>query len=127
MKYEITPNGNLLISSEPEDAEMLAHLKDINQGDDVTFLADLLDQTGWSGNGQLNTVRPEDIGALTDAPILSDDVTIEDDGHATVNGRVWWFPNYMITNFADVLIEKGQVVFTLGGETEVDTPTEKAG
>lgn len=127
MKFDIQPNGNLLISSDPQDAEMLADMKQRNGANDLTFLADLLEETGWSPNGQLMALNPEDIAALTDAPILTDEYTIEDDGSVTVPGKVWWFPNYMVTNFADVLIEKGSVEFTKGGEDEAHRPVEKAG
>ena len=113
MKFEFTPNGNLRIIAESADAEMLADMKTRNGTNDVGFMADMLEETGWSPNGRLLQVQPEDIAALTEAPILTDDRTIEDNGDVTVHGRVWWFPNYMVTNFADELIENGETIFSL--------------
>ena len=114
MKFETLPNGALQLQSELEDLEALAAIKDRCGGDDVMFLAELLEYTDWQGNGRLYQVNPEDVGALTDAPLMTDDCRIEDDGTVQVFGSVWWFPNYMVTNFAEKLIEAGKVVFALG-------------
>lgn len=112
MKFEIKPNGNLLISAEAQDKEMLTEMKERNGDNDLAFLTDLLEETGWEPNGQLLAVQPEDLGALTEAPILTNDRTIEDDGTVTVPGKVWWFPDYMVINFADELIDQGFTEFT---------------
>lgn len=126
MKFKTLPNGVLEISSEPGDAEMLADIKLRNGGNDVNFLCELLDETGWSTNGKLMPINPEDVGALTDAPILTDELKIEDNGDVTVTGNVWWFPDYMVSNFADVLIEKGVVSFAAAPENEKEQPAPQA-
>jgi hypothetical protein len=41
-------------------------------------------------------VPPEDIGALTAAPILSDEIVRDDDGRVTEAGRVYWYPDYQV-------------------------------
>ena len=41
-------------------------------------------------------VPPEDIGALTAAPILSDEIVRDDDGRLTAAGRVYWYPDYAV-------------------------------
>lgn len=115
MKFEKDSHGNLILLSEKSDKDMLDTLKLRHGGDDMSFLEELLEKTGWEGNGLLMHLNPEDIAALTDAPILTDDRTIEDDGSVTVSGKIWWFPNYMVTNFADELIDSGRTVFTLAG------------
>lgn len=122
MKIEYATNGNLILVSEPADADMLADLKDRHGSNDEAFLADLLEATGWEGNSVLMKIQPEDVGGLTDSPILTDDRTIKDDGTVVVQGRVWWFPNYMVENFADTLIEKGRVAFTLAEEIQSESP-----
>lgn len=126
MKYEITPNGNLLFTSEPDDAEMLAELKERHEGVDVAFLDDLLEKAGWSTNGHLQSILPEDVGALTDSPIVTDDMSFVRDGEHVVNGRVWWFPDYQVKNFADVLIEKGSVLFRLAPDIEAQPLADSA-
>jgi len=46
--------------------------------------------SGWE------MVPPEDIGALTAAPILSDEITRDEEGHVTAAGRVYWYPDYQV-------------------------------
>lgn len=111
MEFNKTGRGNLEIVAEDGDKEALQDLLDKCTHKDHGFLADLLEYTGWSGNGHLYQVQPEWIGALTDAPILTDDMIFGDDGSEVV-GNVWWFPNYQVESFAETLIRDGRVVFT---------------
>jgi hypothetical protein len=46
-------------------------------------------------------VPPEDIGALTAAPILSDEISRDDDGRLTAAGRAYWYPEYQIRDEID--------------------------
>ena len=61
---------------------------------------------GWS------FVNPEDLGALTDAPILSEEIIYNDNGEVESIGIVYWFPDYMIVNIAEQLTKYGRVVFS---------------
>lgn len=72
-------------------------------------------------------VRPEDVpGALTDAPILveSDGIAYPDNGEVIVLplAKVFWFPNYAITDPWEVLKNTGRVEFNLGGPDDPDEP-----
>lgn len=63
---------------------------------------------------QLEFLRPEEIGALTDAPILGDCDTIErnENGELTATGGpVWWFPDYAVRDPWDELKNSGRVTF----------------
>ena len=60
---------------------------------------------GWSW------VRPEDIGALTDAPILSDDIEYDDHGDVVNVGEVFWYPRYDVSDPVDQLLTDGYVDF----------------
>lgn len=63
-------------------------------------------------------LRPEEIGALTDAPILGDCATIERDdlGELTATGGpVWWFPAYAVRDPWVELMSRGRVTFTESG------------
>ncbi len=115
MEFNVLANGNLEIVAEDGDKEELQDLLSKSMHKDHGFLADLLEYTGWSGNGRLHQVQPELIGALTDAPILTDDMIFGDDGSEVV-GNVWWFPNYQVVSFAETLIRDGRVVFTKAPE-----------
>ena len=126
MNFEITPNGNLKLSLEDGDKDALQYAFDNHGANDDMFLAEILEHTGWQGNGRLFQLSPEDIGALTEAPILTDCKDIADDGTITKVGNVWWFPNYMITSFAQKLMESGSVVFDAAPENERPEPAETA-
>jgi hypothetical protein len=112
MKFNIDANGNLELTREEAEKEELQEMLDKATHKDHGFLADVLEDTGWQPNGMLYQVQPEWIGALTDAPLLADDVDYSDDDTPTVTGTVWWFPNYMVESFAETLIRTGKVVFT---------------
>ena len=77
---------------------------------DHGVLAELLEP--FASNGVLYAVLPDQVpGALTDAPMLTDDMDFPDNGEATAIGRVWWFPNYQVESFAETLLETGSVFF----------------
>lgn len=62
-------------------------------------------------------ISPEDIGALTDAPILCDcdGMDYTDDGERIIrnDAKVAWFPNYMVTDAWASLRNTGRVAFTI--------------
>ena len=70
LKHEILPNGNLKISA---DAEDLAELRRWREDDDTEFASDRVLHDAFEHmicNSELDWVNPEQIGALTEAPIL---------------------------------------------------------
>ncbi|MDO5947978.1 hypothetical protein [Burkholderia cepacia] len=112
MKHIIEATGNLTFLIENDrDREILEDIKDRVGGNDVRFLDDMLDQLGFLGNAKLFGIAPVDIGALTDAPMLSDAIDLQDDGSIVVLGNVWWYPNYQVEDFAERLIKRGSVTF----------------
>lgn len=56
-------------------------------------------------------IAPEDIGALTDSLIFSQDVERDDWGKILKVGDVYWFPDYMIRSPALELARHGFVIF----------------
>lgn len=56
-------------------------------------------------------IHPEEIGALTDAPIISYDVTRDEDNNITEIGDVWAYADYMLFNPLEKLFENGSIVF----------------
>jgi hypothetical protein len=56
-------------------------------------------------------IRPEEIGALTDAPILSNTVKRDEDGKLVNCDRVYWFPDYAVESPIRTLYNDGKVVF----------------
>lgn len=112
LDFKILDSGNLEITCEDADKEDLQDTLDRCTHRDHGFLADLLEDTGWSGNGRLYQVQPEWIAALTDAPILTDWlVHTDEDDMPEVDGTVWWYPDYAVKSFAEELISTGRTVF----------------
>jgi len=75
------------------------------------ILFDLLED--WLGNGW-EFVNPEEIAALTCAPILSNEVDRNNKGEIIKLGRIWWFPNYQVTDPINELWTEGCVLFDEG-------------
>lgn len=127
MTYKILPNGNLRI--EADQVEMQAAKADL--GDDFGSDRAMYDAfESLIGSSDLDWIRPEEIGALTDAPILG--IRGEDkplpEGHAYgyVTGRsegvtyyapvlkAWAFMDYALRSPQDDLAEQGYCVFQGG-------------
>lgn len=71
-------------------------------------LWDLLEDflcSGW------DWIRPEQIGALTDAPIISNDAQYNDDGDLISINNVWAYVDYMLYDPVEKLFEDGRVIF----------------
>jgi len=109
--FEILPNGNLKISLIPEGKIELTEIQEQykEQWSDEIMFREIIEHqlcNGWTW------VQPEDIGALTEAPILSDDVVYNDDGIVEFIDNVWWYPNYMVESLTEKLQENGYLIFT---------------
>lgn len=109
--FEILQNGDLKISLTAEGREVLPELMEKNRG--YSALADLIETQLCNGWHWLNA---EQIGALTDSPILSNDVEYIEGGEypdniKQVNG-MWWLPDYMVTNELEELDKNGFIIFT---------------
>lgn len=112
MKFQITPNGNLEIIMEDEDRSEIEELVEKYPHDGMFLHELLVEYTGWTGNGMLFQLNPEDVAALTDAPIVTNDKEILDNGDVVVHGHVWWFPAYERYHFGQVLLDEGRVFFS---------------
>jgi len=64
------------------------------------------------GNGW-EMVAPEEIGALTSSPILSDEVHRDQEGELADVGQVYWYPEYQVRDEIEEL-RKGLVVVLRG-------------
>jgi hypothetical protein len=93
--------GKLKLTLLPEARE------DIEVG--KTQLGDVIEHqlcNGWE------RVAPEEIGALTDAPIITDDCQRDGDGKLTECGPVYAYMDYQVSDPVAVLAERGFVYLT---------------
>lgn len=62
-------------------------------------------------SGVWEVIRPEEIGALTSSLILSDEAERDDHGRLIRVGRVYWNPDYAVTDEVEALDERGFIEF----------------
>ena len=106
-------NNTVLLTA---DNESRAKLADLMRGEEgfqraEHYVAEELHE-------QWEFIRPEEVGAITDSPLLAecDGLDRDNDGELTAVGNVCWFPNYMVTDPWESLRNHGRVVFDLSPE-----------
>lgn len=106
----INESGNLVLSMDKDSREELK--EEIAQRDLLTVMADIMEP--YSTNG---SYTPFDAGdgnpfvGLTDAPCIAEGMDYLDDGTQQIEGRFWYFANYMLECPMETLAETGEVVF----------------
>jgi hypothetical protein len=109
MKATILPTGFLKITANNEDrAELSYTYRDTPGGypQAEDYVRETLQQLGWE------FVNPEWVAALTDAPIITNDLRMDENMEECQGvGDVWWFPGYMIDDPWEQLKNKGRVFF----------------
>jgi hypothetical protein len=112
MRHTVLPNGNLMLTASNTDRSALAEAYRLRG----YYGAEMLISEAF--HELLTFIQPEHIGALTDAPILTDDADYSDEAMARGGPvphddvAVWWFPDYMVIDPWAELTRKGRVVFT---------------
>ncbi len=108
-------NGDLEIVI--DDPVLQAAVKETVQGGNTSdsALADVLEPATTNG---LHWVRPEEVGALTDSPMLGD-VAYDDSGDITEieKAKIWWYPDYQVRSPLEDLAEQGRTIFKSAGST----------
>jgi hypothetical protein len=111
VNIEKQANGNIKLSlsasGKKKVKEAIADGTNIEADD---FFIELLAHNlanGWTW------IRPEDVGALTSAPILSDDVKRDDNGKLVSVVNVWWYTDYQLYSPVAEMLD-GPVEFQLG-------------
>ncbi len=81
----------------------------MSEGKDMPFFEDLFEDV--KGNSSLDFIRPEEIGALTSAPIIGLEVDRGENGdEIKETGRVFWHERYALELAIEVMLEKGGIV-----------------
>lgn len=99
--YDLNQNGCLIITAADEDRNALRELP--TDRPEVYREYDALEHL--LANSDLSWIRPEEIGALTSAPIIG-----FRDGNSKPTAA-WGFMDYALRSFVDDLIETGKAVF----------------
>jgi len=86
-----------------------------SEKDDLTILIEGTESYWANGSFQpFDADQGNPFVGLTSAPCVAESMEYHDDGACEIYGRFWYFGNYQIVSFLDVLIETGQVVFHKG-------------
>lgn len=102
----ILPNGNLEMSLAGE--RIKEEIRDIRQVAsseliaESIFIAEYLNASNTSNSLEYEQVAPEDVGALTSAPIISD------------GDNVYGYMDYQVRNFLDELLDSKTVIWQKG-------------
>jgi hypothetical protein len=112
MEFRILPSGHLLITADNSDREELAY--DLRRGARDSAELTVIEIAREGHNYEL--VRGDDLCALSDAPFIAEDMTIEDDSSRRFYGKVWKFEEYMLRDYLEELAWRGRTVFTLGAD-----------
>ena len=110
LNLKINTDGNLEITATEKGKEFINENREF---DGIFIWCDLLEQ--YSTNGSYNLVDPENIGALTDAPIIADiSPEINDNGEITYyeDTKFFWFPEYETIDEMEKLLNNETVIFT---------------
>jgi hypothetical protein len=114
----ILDNGDLQISLDDSDAK--AELQEIHER--RGYWAAMCEAfESYSCNGSFT---PFDAGdgnpfvGLTSAPCIAESMDCADNGDLSIDGRFWYFADYMIRNDMAELIESGSVVYKLATEAD---------
>ena len=113
LTLSVLPNGNLRLAAGNEARARMRELQ-ARGLDDIAILCALTEPYWTNGS-----YHPFDAGAarpfvgLTDAPCIAEELDYPDDGDPEIVGRLWWYPNYMLTSPVDELKRKGRVTFAL--------------
>ena len=113
--FHVKPNGNLVFTVDEKGREFVSELLEEHKAGRYSWdqiWSDIMDP--FQSNGMLSMVHPEQVGAMTEAPMVTDELEIADNGDVAHVGKVWWYPNYMVSDPLEVLVRDGQVEFTLG-------------
>jgi hypothetical protein len=125
LNIEKLPNGNLSLSiPNQEDRQEIAD--QLQRGlRESEIWPDLLEP--YSCNGSYTPVSPEvySVGLTSDPYILVEDLTIEDDGSATVAGGHWHYPFYMIKSVIEQLRDGETVELVLWHTAETTETLER--
>ena len=107
MNIQILENGNLQLSLEPTDGDVI----DFGYWETMAALFETYSSNGSYQHFDSSIGNP--FVGLTSAPCIAESLDCDDLGNVTINGRCWYFANYMIENDLEILINSGKVVYTL--------------
>lgn len=109
-EFEKQTNGKLRIVLLDEERASVQEIA----AKEITADSKLAETIEWQLCNGWSMLRPEDIGALTEAPILSEEADFDNQGVAHNVGTVYWYPQYDVSDPVEKLLANGYVDFERG-------------
>lgn len=111
--FELTrkENQNLLFTLTEEGREELLDLIESGKLGDDDILCTLLEQYFCNG---FTYLTGSDVG-LTESILIGENIIIGDSGmdyEYNEDSKVWWYPNYQIELYKDILLRDNSIEFT---------------
>lgn len=108
----ILPSGNLQIVAYEDGRGWLAEKLKHSWGEDL--IHEILEPY-WTNGGfePFNAGDANPFVGLTCAPCIAESLDVLDDGTRELTGRLWWYPDYAIRDFAEELLRDGETLFKL--------------
>lgn len=100
--YDLNTNGCLILYADSKDQ---TNIREIIEMYGKTLRAESEVLQGMFANSELEWIAPEEIGALTSAPILG----LRDDKGEPI--AAWAFMDYQVRSFLTDLLENGKAIF----------------
>lgn len=111
LNLEMLDNGDLKIILTEEGRELINNFGGINQDNFDDFFEDIRGNSSWM---YIDDMSNYDLG-MTESPCILDDYYFGEDSKLTDEGHdnsvLYWYPDYQISDFTEVLNEKGFVIF----------------
>jgi len=107
--FSITENGDLKISIDGIEADVLAEMK-LYQGDDEQFLWEFFESELTNGYSLVSSQYK----GLTEAPMISDSIIDDETDSTEINNgtiKIWAFMDYQVVSVKDELLKNGFVIF----------------
>ena len=105
MTITILPNGNLTMTANVRTRETIKQLREQSTSEisaESLFISEVLDGYAREQGMTFEQVAPEEVGALTSAPIISD------------GENVYGYMSYQVSNFLEELANGGTAIWQKG-------------
>lgn len=110
----VMPSGALKITAGNETRRYIAERQRAGEGF-YSIFAGLFEPYFTNGGYELfDAGQANPFVGLTDAPCIAESLTVNDDGSREIDGRLWYFANYMLRDPLDELKSRGRVTFQSG-------------
>jgi hypothetical protein len=109
IKFTELENGDLrlsLIEEQKENLEEVVNNKNLSDFSKLLCATESYWANGWG------VTFADQLHQLSEAPVIVEELTREDDGSITVHGKAWYQSDYMIRSAAETILDQGYIDFT---------------